>query len=217
MEAQTLRVLVTSGPTWEFIDDVRYIASPSSGRMGAAVVEVFAAAAHDVVLVTGPTHLPPIEGIHCIKVTSALDMQREVSAHLHDVDVVVAAAAVADYRVSERFEGKRKRTGEKLILELVENPDILGEIGEAKGDRILVGFALESSERREGALAKLRKKNLDMIVLNGPEAFGVETTSVEIIEADERTTVLEGVSKRQVAEQILQMVERICQDRPHQQ
>ena len=217
MEAQTLKVLVTSGPTREFIDDVRYIASPSSGRMGAAVADVFAVAGHDVLLVTGPTHLPPIEGVRCVNVVSALDMQREVSAHLHDVDVVVAAAAVADYRVAERFKGKRKRTGEKLILELVENPDILKEIGATKGDKILVGFAVESSARREGALAKLRKKNLDMIVLNGPEAFGVETTSVEIIEADEHTTVLKDVSKHQVAEQILRMVERIREGRTQKQ
>jgi phosphopantothenoylcysteine decarboxylase/phosphopantothenate--cysteine ligase len=204
-----VRVLVTAGPTWEFIDDVRYISSPSTGRMGFAVAEVFAEAGHAVELITGPTHLDPPGGVTCIRVSSALEMQRAVMERLEEAEVVVMSAAVSDYRVSERVTGKKKRTGDKWLLELVENPDILQEIGRGKGDRILVGFAVESASPRRGALEKLRKKNLDFIVLNSPSAFGADVTSVDIIDHRRRTTRLRELTKREIAEYILRMVEEL--------
>ncbi|GAH64142.1 unnamed protein product, partial [marine sediment metagenome] len=138
---------------------------------------------------------------------------REVMAHLAEAEVVVMTAAVSDYRVSEAVAGKKKRTGDKWVLELVENPDILREIGQKKGDRILVGFALESESPRRGALEKLRAKNLDFIVLNAPAAFGAEITSVDIIDRAENTTTLQNLTKRQVAEHILRVVEELRQQR----
>jgi len=204
-----MRVLVTAGPTREFIDDVRYLSSPSSGRMGFAVAEVFAAAGHDVVLITGPTDLITPEEVDCVHVTSARDMHGAVMAHLDAADVVVMTAAVADYRPAAPVTGKRKRTGNKWVLELVENPDILKEIGSRKGGRILVGFAVESDHPRRGALGKLIRKNLDFIVLNAPEAFGADVTSVDIIDRNEETLPLREVTKREVAEHILRKVEAL--------
>jgi phosphopantothenoylcysteine decarboxylase/phosphopantothenate--cysteine ligase len=205
-----MKVLVTAGPTQEFIDDVRYISSPSSGKMGFAVAEAFAAAGHDVDLVTGPVSLADPKGVRVTRVVSAVQMHEAVMQRVDSAEVVVMTAAVADYRVADRFNGKRKRAGEKWVLELVENPDILRELGQNKGGRILVGFAVESSAPRQGALDKLRKKNLDFIVLNAPSAFGADVTSVDIIDRDGSTTPLGGVSKRDVAERIRQKVEALA-------
>jgi phosphopantothenoylcysteine decarboxylase/phosphopantothenate--cysteine ligase len=205
-----VRVLVTAGPTREFIDDVRYVSSPSSGRIGFAVAEVFAAAGHTVDLITGPTHLEPPDAVRCIRVTSAREMHQAVMKRLERAGVVVMTAAVSDYRVGKKVTGKKKRTGHKWVLELVENPDILNEIGRKKGDRILVGFAVENASPRRGALKKLKKKNLDFIVLNSPSAFGVDVTSVDIIDDRERTTRLRKVAKHEVAENILRMVEELA-------
>ena len=113
----------------------------------------------------------------------------------------------------EKVTGKRKRTGDKWVLELVENPDILNEIGRKKGDRILVGFAVESASPRRGALKKLKAKNLDFIVLNSPSAFGADVTSVDIIDDRERTIRLRKVSKHEVAENIVRMVEDLARKR----
>ena len=206
-----MRVLVTAGPTWEFIDDIRYISSPSSGRMGFAVAEVFSKAGHEVQLITGPTHLECPAEVSCIRVRSAREMHRTVMEHLGAAEVVVMTAAVSDYRAAEPAAGKKKRTGGKWVLDLVENPDILREIGQQKGDRILVGFAVESEDPRRGALEKLRKKNLDLIVLNAPSAFGAEVTSVDIIDNTEHTVALRNVTKHQVAERILKLVEKLKQ------
>lgn len=205
-----MNVLVTAGPTWEFIDDVRYIGSPSTGRMGFAAAEVFVAGGHTVDLITGPTHLEPPAGASCTRVTSAREMHKAVMEHLEAADVVIMTAAVSDYRVAEPFAGKKKRTGDKWVLELVENPDILKEVGQQKGDRILVGFALETDSPRRGALEKLKAKKLDFIVLNAPAAFGADVTSVDIIDSTERTTTLEQVTKHQVAEHILRLVEELA-------
>jgi len=202
-----MRVLVTAGPTREFIDAVRFISSPSSGRMGFAVAEVFAAAGHTVDLITGPVDLEPPAGVNCVRVISAVDMHRAVMAHLDDAEAVVMTAAVGDYRAAEATDGKRKRTGGEWLLELVENPDILNEIGGKKGDRVLVGFAVESDAPRRGALDKLKRKNLDFIVLNTPAAFGADVTSVDIIDRNENTTELRGVAKTEVARHILRLVE----------
>jgi phosphopantothenoylcysteine decarboxylase/phosphopantothenate--cysteine ligase len=204
-----MNVLVTAGPTREFLDDVRYIASPSSGKMGFAVAEVFAEAGHNVVLITGPVELAAPAGVSCIRVASAIDMHRAVMKHLEWTDVLVMTAAVSDYRPASRLEGKKKRSGGKWVLELVENPDILNEAGQQKGDRILVGFAVESDAPRQGALDKLRRKNLDLIVLNAPTAFGADVTSVDIIDRHERTVSLRDVTKQDVAREILREVETL--------
>jgi phosphopantothenoylcysteine decarboxylase/phosphopantothenate--cysteine ligase len=208
-----MRVLITAGPTWEFIDKVRYIGSPSTGRMGFAVAEVFSAAGHTVNLVLGPTQLQPPAGVHVIRVTSAIEMHQAVMELLDSADVVVMTAAVSDYRPAAKFDGKKKRTGVKWLLELVENPDILKEIGAKKGDRILVGFAVESEDPRRGALDKLHRKNLDFIVLNGPAAFASDVVSVEIIDRGERVTPMPNVTKHDVARRLLEVVEALDGER----
>ncbi len=208
-----MNILVTAGPTQEYIDDVRYITSPSTGKMGFAVAEAFAAAGHTVNLVSGPVALADPMGVKVTRVVSAEEMHAAVMQLLDSAEVVVMTAAVGDYRPAERFKGKRKRSGGKLLLELVENPDILREIGQQKGGRILVGFAVESDAARQGALEKLRRKNLDFIVLNAPSAFGADVTSVDIIDRGERTISLRGTPKRAVAERLLDIVEEFARGR----
>ena len=210
-----MKVLISAGPTWEFIDAVRYIASPSSGRMGFAVAEVFAAAGHEVTLVCGPTQLQPPQQVKCIRVTSALQMQAALMDHVDEYDAVVMTAAVSDYRAAHPSTSKKKRSGDKWLLELVENPDILKGIRQQKGERILVGFAVESDDPRRNALKKLREKDLDLIVLNGPAAFGSERTSVEIIDRRQRVVALEDVTKQDVAEAILARVTELTESKDH--
>ena len=136
-------------------------------------------------------------------------MLQQVEASL-PVDIAIFAAAVADWRVANAGEQKLKKTGSGMPpLQLVENPDILKEAGRQKGDRILVGFAVESDAPRQGALDKLRRKNLDLIVLNAPTAFGADVTSVDIIDRHERTVSLRDVAKQDVAREILREVETL--------
>jgi phosphopantothenoylcysteine decarboxylase / phosphopantothenate---cysteine ligase len=180
---EIMRVLITAGPTREYLDDVRYLSNASSGRMGYALAEAVLAAGHEVVLVTGPVFLTPP---NCAEVRQ-IETTDELLAACHDVwptcDGVIATAAVCDYRPRSRFPGKLAKTGVSLELELVETADVLAELGRQKGSRWIVGFALESEEfAHVNALRKLQSKNCDAIVLNRPTAIGAEDNTVEIID-----------------------------------
>ncbi len=177
-----MRILITAGPTREYLDDVRYLSNASSGRMGYALADACRFAGHDVVLVSGPVFLTPPSGcdVHQIETTEELlDVCR---AEWPRCDGVIATAAVCDYRPVERFSGKLAKTGASLKLELVETADVLADLGQTKGRRWIVGFALESSEYAHvNALRKLKEKNCDAIVLNRPTAIGAETNDIEVI------------------------------------
>lgn len=212
-DLEGLHVLVTAGPTREPLDPVRFLSNPSTGRMGFAV----AAAARDrgarVTLVTGPTEVAPPEGVTRVVVETAEEMMEAVLSRFEAADVVIKTAAVSDYRPAERSPRKIKKSDAPLTVTLVRNPDILAALGQRKGRRILVGFAAETDEPVEHALRKLREKGLDLIVVNDvtePGAgFAVETNRVLIIDARGRVEELPLLSKREVADRLLDAVREL--------
>ncbi|MBX3441338.1 MAG: phosphopantothenoylcysteine decarboxylase [Planctomyces sp.] len=182
-----MRLLITAGPTREYLDDVRYLSNASSGRMGYAIAAAAAAAGWDVALVSGPVDLSPPAGCEFHAVTTTQEMRDVCVALFPTCDGVIATAAVCDYRPRERITGKLSKTGGPITIEMIETDDVLAELGSRKAHRFVIGFALEAQNPRENALQKLRRKQCDWILLNGPEAIGAETNSVELIGSDERT------------------------------
>ncbi|MCS6831585.1 MAG: bifunctional phosphopantothenoylcysteine decarboxylase/phosphopantothenate--cysteine ligase CoaBC, partial [bacterium] len=161
-----VRILVTAGPTEEPIDAVRHLSNPSSGKMGYAIAQEAVRQGADVTLVTGPTLLEPPAGAKVVGVRTAQQMLDACLQVYDEVDAVIATAAVSDYRPDEIWQGKRKKGEQEWTIRLIPNPDILRTLGERKGRRILVGFAAETQDLLANALAKLREKNLDLIVAN---------------------------------------------------
>jgi phosphopantothenoylcysteine decarboxylase / phosphopantothenate---cysteine ligase len=205
-----VRLLVTAGPTREEVDPVRFISNYSSGKMGYAVAAVARRRGALVTLVSGPTCLPPPWGVDTVQVTSAREMRAVVLERGADCDVIVKAAAVADYRPIQREPDKMKKKGSAMILELEQNPDILAELGKAKGKRLLVGFAAETANLLENAGKKLREKNLDLIVANDVSTagagFNVDTNIVKLLYRDDRVEELPLLSKEAVAGIILDRI-----------
>lgn len=207
------KVLVTAGPTVEAIDPVRYISNRSSGKMGYAVALAAAKRGADVVLISGPTALkPPVccDKIKTVKINSAAQMQKAVLAEYEDCDVVIKAAAVADYRAECQSPVKIKKNDENMTLKLVKNPDILKNLGRCKTHQILVGFAAETNDLLAYAKKKLQEKNLDMIVANDVSrkdaGFDVDTNVITIIKADGTVKEYDKNTKEQAAENILDAV-----------
>ncbi len=201
-----MNVLVTAGPTREYFDEVWFLSNPSSGRTGFAIARVFAEAGHDVTLISGPTFLSAPAGVEFVPVTSTVELRDAVTQHLADAEVVIMSAAPVDYRPACPQTGKMKKTADKMLVELVRNPDILKETGQNKGGRILIGFALEATDLRSNARRKLNEKNLDFIVVNSPSAFGGDRTSVEILDHDGVADTLSDVSKEELARRLLELV-----------
>lgn len=169
-----MNVLITAGPTREPLDPVRYLTNRSSGKMGYALAHAFADAGHHVLLVSGPTDLDVPPGVDFLPVETAAEMHDAVSRHLARMDAAVFAAAVADYRPATVAEQKIKKTGETLVLELVRNPDILGDARGAMGFAgILVGFAAETENLEANARAKLERKRCDLVVANDVSKPGI--------------------------------------------
>lgn len=194
------RFLITAGPTREFIDDVRYISNRSSGRMGIALVDAARAAGAKVIFVCGPIELPAPKCDEFVPVVSADEMREEVLRHAAHCDAVLMAAAVADFRPARKVKGKIKKTGRGLALRLEPTPDILAELGRRKSSgQILAGFALEARNARANALAKLRAKNLDLIVLNSPVAMGADRADAEIIFSSSASRKLRLAPKKKIA------------------
>lgn len=203
-----MRILITAGPTREYLDDVRYLSNASSGQMGFALAAAAIAAGHEVVLISGPVSLPVPEQaeFHAIETT---DQLLEACSRVWDrCDGVIATAAVCDYRPRARFPGKLAKTGVSLELELVETADVLAELGRRKGVKWIVGFALESEEfAHVNALRKLKEKNCDAIVLNRPTAIGSLDNSVEVIDAAGGTVARFAGKKTAIATDLVQWVE----------
>ena len=209
------RILVTAGPTYEDIDPVRFIGNYSSGRMGFAIAEEAAARGAEVILVTGPVALKTFHpGIRRIDVRSAREMLEACLNAFEDSDAAILSAAVADYAPEERHEIKIKRENtEGMVLRLVKNPDIAATLGAKKGERIIVGFALETDHEHANAIGKLERKGLDMIVLNSlrnPLAgFNKDTNQVTVIRRDGTETDYEDKSKHEVDQDILDHLEEL--------
>jgi phosphopantothenoylcysteine decarboxylase / phosphopantothenate---cysteine ligase len=198
------RILVTAGGTREPIDPVRIISNRSSGKMGYAVAEAARDRGAEVVLITAPTALHRPAGIRIVEIETAAEMKQAVDDEVKNGDALIMAAAVADYQTAAAAADKIKKSEDKLILELVPTPDILGEI---KADIIKIGFAAESSNLVENARQKLEKKNLDLIIANNiasnTPVFDADTNEITIISKDGKEEHLPLMSKANAAEQIL--------------
>jgi phosphopantothenoylcysteine decarboxylase/phosphopantothenate--cysteine ligase len=200
-------VLVTAGPTQEPLDTVRFISNPSSGKMGYALAEAARQRGAEVILVSGPSSLPSPAGVACRRVRTALEMREAVLDAYEKADVVIKAAAVSDYRPKQALPYKVKKASEVQTIELVRNPDILAELGQRKGQRVLVGFAAETEDLLANAQKKVMAKNLDLIVVNdvGKEEIGFRSddNKVLIVYADGRIEDLPKMSKGRLAHEIL--------------
>ena len=203
-----LRVLVTAGPTREALDPVRYITNRSSGKMGYAIAEAARDRGADVTLVTGPVSLAKPRGVACVQIVTTRDLYDEMTARGGDMDIVIQAAAPADFAPEKVSEQKiKKQSGGKLTLALAQSPDVAAAVGGMKKPgQILVGFAAETEKVKENAAEKLKRKNLDMIVANDVTekgaGFDVDTNVVTFITKDGQET-LPCLPKRQVAEELL--------------
>ena len=209
------KILVTAGPTHEAIDPVRFIGNRSSGKMGFALANAAALRGATVTLITGPVHLETPRSVTRIDVESADNMQREVLKRATKADAVIMAAAVADYtpQAPARNKIKKESAAKSLTLALKETPDILASLGQKKSKgQVLVGFALETEDELRGAKEKLKKKNLDFIVLNSladkGAGFGTDTNVVTVIDKKGKAEKFPLMSKLDVANEILNRLKK---------
>ena len=208
-EFEGTTILVTAGGTQESIDPVRYIGNRSSGKMGYAIAEQAARMGAKVILVSAPTSLPIPNGVDFISVDSAVSMQEAVEARFNDVNVVIMAAAVSDFRVLHKAEQKIKKM-ESMTIELVKNPDILQGLGSKKSHQILVGFAAETEHVIKYGQDKVAKKNLDMLVANDVSksnaGFNVDTNEGYFLYPDKEPKEMPNMKKSDLARHILREV-----------
>jgi phosphopantothenoylcysteine decarboxylase/phosphopantothenate--cysteine ligase len=199
-----LKVLVSAGRTEEPLDPVRMLTNRSSGRMGVALAEAARDRGAEVTLIAGAMSVEPPSGVQLVPVSSAADMERAVMSAARGADLVLMAAAVADYRPARVANEKLKRGAKRLTLELTPNPDIVaGAAARRRPGQVFVGFALETSQGLKRAREKLAQKGLDLVVLNAPrESIGRETNKVTLVEA-RATRRLPALPKREVAERVL--------------
>ncbi len=205
-----LKVLVTAGPTMEKIDPVRYISNHSSGKMGYAVARAAMMRGAQVTLVTGKTSLTPPVGVRTVQITSAADMAEAVKACSKEQDIIIKAAAVADYRPKNTADEKLKKKDADLSIELERTEDILGFLGAHKPEgQFLCGFSMETQNMIENSRQKLEKKNLDLIVANNVKeqgaGFGTDTNIVTLL-SEKDTLTLPLLSKEEVADRLLDYI-----------
>jgi phosphopantothenoylcysteine decarboxylase/phosphopantothenate--cysteine ligase len=206
-------VLVTAGPTREFIDAVRFISNPSTGKMGYALAAAARDRGAEVILITGPTQLTPPPGVKVVAVVSAGDMHRAVMEHLDRSHIVIMAAAVSDFKPLRASDRKIKKEDVAQTLELERTGDILLELGKAGGKRLLIGFAAETDDVEQNAVKKLKDKHLDMIVVNdllrSGSGFGVDTNAVTILDRTGKRTELPTLPKTTVAASIMTAISEL--------
>ena len=209
-----IKVLITAGPTEEPLDPVRFITNLSSGKMGYALASAAHRRGAKVILISGPTTLPLPSAEKVIKVRTAREMYKAVLDNYKKVDVIIKAAAVADYRPKVLAEEKIKKDGKKIFLELEKNPDIISEVGKNKGRRVLVGFAMETQNLLANAKEKLEKKNMDLIIANNLReegaGFRTDTNIITIIDRAGKTESLGKMTKIEAAGAILDRVKKIA-------
>jgi phosphopantothenoylcysteine decarboxylase/phosphopantothenate--cysteine ligase len=208
LEGESL--LITAGPTQEAIDPIRYLSNRSSGKMGYAIAEAASRRGARVVLVSGPVNLPEPPNVEVIPVRTAQEMRKAVLDHLEPATIIIKSAAVADYYLAKVPQQKLKKTATRLSLELDPTPDILAEIGQQKGDRLLIGFAAETENLLEEARRKMISKKCDMLVANLVNRDGLgfesEQNEVDIITRSGQTVHAGPAAKREIATRILDQV-----------
>ena len=203
------RALITSGPTRQYLDPVRYLTNASSGRMGSALAEAMLAAGHEVVVVSGPVEIAYPPAAQVVNVVSTEEMLSACRDLFPACDGLVGVAAPCDYRPVRVAEGKIQKTGQPLELHLIETPDVVATLGaEKRPGQWLVGFALETDDQRLRALAKLEKKSCDLMVLNGPQAMNALTTEVELLDKQGQVVSSFSGSKEDVARGIVGVIQR---------
>lgn len=212
-ELSGIRVLVTAGPTREPLDAVRFLSNYSSGKMGYALAEEAKKRGARVTLISGPTKLEPPQGVNLISVQTAEEMFNAVKENFAAADVVIKAAAVADFRPRWVTSGKIKKEAANLLLELEPTPDILAYLGQHKSNQILVGFAAETEDLLVNAREKLARKNLDMIVANDlteeGAGFDVDTNVATILFPEGEAVELPRLTKKELAGVILDQVAKL--------
>jgi phosphopantothenoylcysteine decarboxylase/phosphopantothenate--cysteine ligase len=209
-DLQGLKLLITAGPTIEYLDPVRIITNRSTGKMGYALARAAWRRGADVTLVTGPTNLDAPLGPKVVNVQTAEQMREAVLNDYHDQDIVIKAAAVSDYRPVTKARDKEKKKGIPVAVEMAPTPDILAELGRNKGDALLVGFAAETTDHIANALDKIKRKNLDLIVLNDvsqeDRGFAADSNEVRMIDREGNEEVVPLMSKEDVADRILDRI-----------
>ena len=204
-----LHVLVTAGPTQESVDPVRYITNHSTGKMGYAIAKNAMLRGAEVTLVTGRTALEPPMFVKTVPVTSAKDMYQAVMECAKEQDIIVKAAAVADYTPAHTADEKIKKSEGELSLALEKTTDILAELGKNKGNTVLCGFSMETEHMLENSRKKLEKKNLDMVAANNVKVEGAgfqgDTNVLTLITQDEDVS-LQLMSKEDAANQLLDKI-----------
>lgn len=201
------RILITSGPTRQYIDPVRYLTNASSGRMGKALAEAALARGHDVVIVSGPVDVSYPAKAEVVAVISTEEMLAACQRVFPDCDGLIGVAAPSDYRPLRVETNKIAKTGEPLTLQLVETADVVATLGATKTTQWLVGFALETEDHRLRALAKAEKKACNLMVLNGPEAMHSLENHVEILDRQGNVLTTLAGPKEDVARGIFAVIE----------
>jgi phosphopantothenoylcysteine decarboxylase / phosphopantothenate---cysteine ligase len=202
------RILITSGPTRQYIDPVRYLTNASSGRMGRSLARAAIDAGHEVTIVSGPVDIDYPPQARVLRVVSTEEMLAACQEVFPDCDGLIGVAAPSDYRPMMVATNKIAKTGEPLVLHLVETADVVATLGASKSRQWLVGFALETEDHRLRALAKLEKNHCDLMVLNGPEAMHALDNNVEIMTHEGQVIEVISGSKDEVARGIFAVIDR---------
>jgi phosphopantothenoylcysteine decarboxylase/phosphopantothenate--cysteine ligase len=201
------QILITSGPTRQYLDPVRFLSNGSSGRMGKALAEAALAAGHDVVIVSGPVEARYPPAARVVPVVSTEEMLAACLDVFPQCAGLIAAAAPCDYRPRVVAAEKIRKTGTGIDLHLVETPDIVARLRAIKTSQWMVAFALETADRRMRAMQKLERKRCDLIVANGPASMHAATAEVEVIDGQGRVLAAARGSKRQVAKAVFRVIE----------
>ena len=201
------RILITSGPTRQYIDPVRYLTNASSGRMGAALASAAIEAGHEVVIVSGPVDVKYPAAAKVVEVVSTEDMLEACLVAFPKCDGLIGVAAPCDYRPVVVADRKIRKTGGPLKLRLIETPDVVALSAAIKTSQWIVAFALETEDERMRALQKLERKNADLIVVNGPGAMHAVKTDVEIIDAEGNVLTTSSGNKRRVGKDIFRVID----------
>ena len=203
-----LNILITAGPTREHLDDVRFLSNASSGRMGCALAEAAVAAGHRAVLVLGPVEITPPEGVKVVAVTSALQMQAAAEDEFETSHVLIAAAAVSDWRPIQRQDGKPARQSGDITVDFTPSPDIVAGLAAKKRGRVVFGFALESVSAGlpaaiERGKTKIVRKQLDAVVINLHDTIGSDQAELVLCRADGWEQAMPKTSKREAADALV--------------